>query len=174
MVDEEDIREIKREIDNLREELENTEKKLEKKIYKNGDRFTRDLGKAKSRISELEKELGIEDYDTRSFHGHSTKMSRITLMEEEERKEELNKSLFRASIVWEKFDEWSKYTSNGRVIKSGELRTHLSNYLSKEKFSWEQTYRVMKSFENNTSDAYFEEDRENMGRVLVRDPTRNR
>lgn len=163
---EDELRDLQEQINTLDERIEDMKEELEKERHQDKDYFFQQLSNIKKRVSEIENEIGVEEHDSEVLYSGSSKMARVSVMEESERKKELNISLFRASIVWENFDSWSKYTQHGRVIKSGELRDFLSTYL-KEDFSWSQIYRVMDAFEENTSDIFWQEDTDDV-RILVR------
>lgn len=165
---ERDLRDLQEQMDDIKERVNKIENELMKEIYKTRDNSSKEISEVKSRLSEIEKELGIEERNRDMLAIGSTKMARVAAMEEDERKKELKTSLFRATIVWENFDDWSKYVPHyGRVIKSGEIMRYLSTHLN-EDLTWSQTYRVMDSFEENTSDIFWQENSDELGKILVR------
>jgi prefoldin subunit 5 len=106
------------------------------------------------RVAGIEEELGLEDWETAStLTPNACALERFSLMPEARRKKELNAPVFRATIVWAHFDEWSKPTRKGRVIRSGELRKLLKAQTGR-KFAWTQVYRVMEEFKSNTTSQY--------------------
>jgi hypothetical protein len=155
----------------MEERIDELEDKIDKEVFKTRDRLSNDIGQVKSRISEVERELGLTDIDNEDMPHHmdsTSKIGRISHLPKEERKEKVRKPLYRATIVWENFNEWSDFAPRGRVIKSGDLKKFLSAHTN-EDLSWQQIYRVMEVFDEETSDIFKSEKSDELGKILIKE-----
>lgn len=131
------------------------------------DAASQERGDLSDRINALEAELGIEDWEDGMVKQPSCELERIAQMPEEMRDDELSKSVNRAVMLWNYFEQWSKPVTNGQLLPSSEIRKLLSTRLD-TKLEWVQVYRVMDSFNKNTPDDYEIVETKNSGKSIIR------
>lgn len=119
------------------------------------------------RITALEAELGIEEWEEGMIKQPSCELERIAQMPEQMRDDELSKSVNRAVMLWEYFEQWSKPVTNGQLLPSNEIKKLLSTRID-AKLEWVQVYRVMESFNKNTPDQYDIVEANDSGKSIIR------
>lgn len=147
-------------IDTVEDNLSTTRRTSEEK--------TADLA---HRVSTLEDTLDLDvfDIESRGLDPTASTLEQVAALPEDVKEEKManNKSLVRASVAFEKFDQWSEYTPQGRVINSSNLRTVLSEALDTN-LEWSQVYRVMEAFDEATQPEYEYLDHNRHGKILIR------
>lgn len=150
--------------DHLNDGIESAEIEMRQ----NRDDLERKQDTLKDRITALEAELGVEDWDgDTSLTQPSCELERLSQMPDEMRDEELSRSVNRAIIIWNHFEQWSQPVANGQLLPSSEIRKLLSTRLD-AKLEWVQVYRVMDSFKKNTPDEYEIIETKNSGKSIIR------
>jgi ribosome-binding ATPase YchF (GTP1/OBG family) len=150
--------------DHLNDGIESTEIEMRQ----NKDDIERKHGELKDRITAIEAELGIEDWDSESILTKpSCELERLSQMPDKMRDDELSRSVNRAIIIWNHFEQWSQPVANGQLLPSSEIRKLLSTRLN-AKLEWVQVYRVMESFSKNTPDQYEIIETQNSGKSIIR------
>jgi len=150
--------------DHLNDGIESAEIEMRQ----NKDDIERKQDTLEDRITALEAELGIEDWESDSVVTQpSCELERLAQMPDEMREEELSRSVNRAIIIWNHFEQWSKPVANGQLLPSSEIRKLLSTRLN-ENLEWVQVYRVMESFNKNTPEDYNIIETNNSGKSLIR------
>lgn len=121
------------------------------------------------RITKLEQmvENGSINGDQSKADADVCPLERYSNMSVIDRGDNLTKSVRRAVIVWENYDEWSSPAFKGRVIDSSQLRK-LLNTSTQSELAFSQIYRVMKAFDKHTSEKYKYIDNKNTGKVLIK------
>lgn len=151
--------------DHLNDSIESTEIELSQAR----DDITRKRENLDERITALEAELGLEEWDGETVPSQAAcELEHIANLPDELRDDEFATSVNRAVIVWEHFEQWSKPVNNGQLFPSNEVRKLLSARLDK-KLDWVQVYRVMDAFNRNTTDDYELIETENSGKSLFRE-----
>lgn len=155
--------------DHLNESVE----KFEIDLKHSDDDHTRKREELNKRVAALEAELGLEDWDAEnSLKKPECELDSLSNMPEQMREDELSKSVKRAVIIWEHFEQWSKPVSKGQLLPSSEIRKLLSTRLD-TKLEWVQVYRVMESFDANSPDEYEIIETSNSGKSLIRHYTKD-
>lgn len=150
--------------DHLNDGIESAEIEMRQ----NRDDLERKQDTLKDRITALEAELGVEDWESdTALVEPSCELERLSQMPDEMRDEELSRSVNRAIIIWNHFEQWSQPVANGQLLPSSEIRKLLSTRLD-AKLEWVQVYRVMESFNKNTPDGYEIIETKNSGKSIIR------
>lgn len=119
------------------------------------------------RVAAIESELGLDDWDSEVLAQGVCALERLTLIPRERREEKLNVNLYRASIIWERFEDWSETVKSGRIIKSTNLLKLLSAELNSD-LKYSQLYRAMEEFNKNSPDYYEYKNPDNKEKFLLR------
>lgn len=151
--------------DHLNDSIESTEIEL----AQTSDDMNRKRENLDDRITALEAELGLEDWDGETIPSQAAcELEHIANLPEDLREDEFATSVNRAVIIWEHFEQWSKPVNNGQLFPSNEIRKLLSARLDTD-LDWVQVYRVMDAFKRNTPDKYELIETENSGKSLFRE-----
>lgn len=95
-------------------------------------------------------------------------LEKLCLIQQEKRKQNIeNISLYRATLIWKNYNEWSDKTPKGKILNSKKIKKLLQT-LSNEKIKWPQVYRAMEKFNKNSPDQYVYIQEENTKKAILR------
>lgn len=152
------------------EALSNISIRIEDNISELKDSISKDQAKLSQRIHACEVEAGLEEWagKTESVRSSCT-LDRWAEVPPTKRAQELpTKTAVRATLCWERFDDWSTTVHRGKIIKSGDLKKYLSAAESGS-IAYTQVYRVMELFAEKTPSEYLYVDEPAVGKALVKE-----
>lgn len=148
---------INHRIDGSYEQIETLQENLEENI-----------ANIRSRVTTIEDNLNLEEWEAHSHVRGGSPLEHITQLPDST-KTEIKDPLRDAALVWEYFDEWSSSTPVGRTLKTGELLDRIETYYNHDKkYGYQQIYRIMRQFHNNSPSNYKYVNHSDKNRMLVK------
>ena len=132
-------------------ELRDSQERLQERVTKNEEKdgfLLDDIIDLENQLAGLENRSSPQDEskdaDT-TRRPELTPIERVAMLKTEELSINVTPSIERAVAIFEHWQEWSKKTPNGRVLKDG-LKTLLRT-ATDEKLAWRQVYRAANALE---------------------------
>ena len=133
-------------------ELRDAQERLQERVVKAEEKdgyLLDDIIDLEGQLADLENSSssqdGSKDADTTPRRPELTPIERVARLETEELSINVTPSIERAVAIFERWQEWSKKTPNGRVLKDG-LRKLLCA-ATDERLAWRQIYRAANALE---------------------------
>lgn len=120
------------------------------------------------RLSQLEDVLDLSVVEASTTdQGSGSVIEQFASLPDEVKRSELGTSKYRATLVYEKFEEWGTFTQKGYVLKSSDIKKLLSASEGLD-LQYPQVYRVMEAFDEGTPPEFEYKQPDENEKLLVR------